>query len=135
MIDRSETRDIPRNPVATLEAAVMFGARVANPILATVLCAVRPLDRTYDRKRSDLILGRLLQAGGRPHMDSGLAGYAPRPGMTASSYAPRSQFSPLCDSPALRGTHRVLQARRLAGGTKMPSSRNLSIGCARDRSA
>ena len=53
MIDRSETRDTPRNPVVTLEAAVMFGTRVAKPILAAVMCAVRPLDRTYDRKRSD----------------------------------------------------------------------------------
>ena len=72
MIGRSETRDTPRNPVATLETALLFGTRVAKPILAAVMCAVRPLDRTYDRKRSDpRLLHLLLRAGGRPHMDSG----------------------------------------------------------------
>src|SRR5438105_13343665 len=65
VIGRSETRDTPRNPVATLEAAVMFGTRVAKPILAAVMCAVRPLDRTYDRKRSD------------PHAAPPLAGRGP----------------------------------------------------------
>ena len=72
VIGRSETRDTPRNPVATLETALLFGTRVAKPILAAVMCAVRPLDRTYDRKRSDpRLLHLLLRAGGRPHMDSG----------------------------------------------------------------
>jgi hypothetical protein len=33
-------------------------------------CATAPKGRTYDRKRSDQPLLRLLQAGGRPHMDS-----------------------------------------------------------------
>src|SRR5437868_11851170 len=43
----------------------MFGTRVAKPILAAVMCAVRPLDRTYDRKRSD------------PHAAPPLAGRGP----------------------------------------------------------
>ena len=53
VIGRSETRDTPRNPVAILDTALLFGTRVAKPILAAVMCDVRPLDRTYDRKRSD----------------------------------------------------------------------------------
>ena len=65
VIGRSETRDTPWNPVATLETAVLFGTRVAKPILAAVMCDVRPLDRTYDRKRSD------------PHAAPPLAGRGP----------------------------------------------------------
>ncbi len=34
MIDRSQTRDTPRDPAAILETANLFGTRVAEPILA-----------------------------------------------------------------------------------------------------
>ena len=37
MIDRSQTRDTPRDPVA-IETAFLFGPRVAETILATVIC-------------------------------------------------------------------------------------------------
>ena len=50
MIDRSQTRDTPRDPVA-IETAVLFGTRVAETILAAVICD-RIKGRTYDRKRS-----------------------------------------------------------------------------------
>jgi hypothetical protein len=85
VIGRSETRDTPRNPVATLETALLFGTRVAKPILAAVMCAVRPLDRTYDRKRSDpRLLHLLLRAGGRPHMGSGSRDPGRSPGVASA---------------------------------------------------
>jgi hypothetical protein len=51
VIDRSQMRDTPKFVVA-LDAAKLFGTRVAETILAAVMCD-RAKNRTYDRKRSD----------------------------------------------------------------------------------
>jgi hypothetical protein len=61
-IDR-KTRDTPWNPVVHLEAAILFGTRAAEPILAGGHISP-PTDRTYDRKRSFRFSAKnLLQAG------------------------------------------------------------------------
>jgi hypothetical protein len=62
-IDR-KTRDTPWNPVVHLEAAILFGTRAAEPILAGGHVSPPTTDRTYDRKRSGCCpLKDLLQAG------------------------------------------------------------------------
>src|SRR6266849_6366085 len=46
-------REIPHSPVALYEVANLFGALVAETILASVQCASAQTGRTYGRKRSD----------------------------------------------------------------------------------
>src|SRR6185437_2039370 len=92
-IDRSQSRgNTPWNPLVA-NTAIMSGARAVNPILAAVMCdrdnrpdiwpqslrseLIHSLasrgPSTYGRNRFDQNSFILLQAGGRPHMDSGLA--------------------------------------------------------------
>ena len=68
MIDRSMTREIPHSPVALHEVAHLFGALVAETILASV--HVRAHKQAGHMDASDLIkaLQNTLQGGGRPHM-------------------------------------------------------------------
>ena len=68
MIDRSMTREIPHSPVALHEVAHLFGAPVAETILASV--HVRAHKQAGHMDASDLIkaLQNILQGGGRPHM-------------------------------------------------------------------
>src|SRR5438105_4151687 len=82
VIGRSETRDTPRNPVATLEAAVMFGTRVAKPILARSEERRVGKERTYDRKRSDSKDAPPL-AGRGPSRSALRGGSAPRPSLAS----------------------------------------------------
>ncbi len=71
MIDRSKTRDTPSGPVALYEAALLFGTRVAETILASV--HVRAHQQAGHMDASDLIkaLQNTLRGGGRPHMGLG----------------------------------------------------------------
>ena len=68
MIDRSMTREIPHSPVTLHEVAYLFGALVAETILASV--HVRAHKQAGHMDASDLIkaLQNTLQGGGRPHM-------------------------------------------------------------------
>ena len=68
VIDRSMTREIPHSPVALHEVVHLFGALVAETILASV--HVRAHKQAGHMDASDLIkaLQNTLQAGGRPHM-------------------------------------------------------------------
>lgn len=68
MIDRSMTREIPHSPVALHEVVHLFGALVAETILASV--HVRAHKQAGHMDASDLIkaLQNTLQGGGRPHM-------------------------------------------------------------------
>jgi len=62
------TREIPHSPVALHEVAHLFGALVAETILASV--HVRAHKQAGHMDASDLIkaLQNTLQGGGRPHM-------------------------------------------------------------------
>ncbi len=62
------TREIPHFPVALYEVAHLFGALVAETILASV--HVRARQQAGHMDASDLIktLQNTLQGGGRPHM-------------------------------------------------------------------
>src|SRR5438309_10517865 len=53
VIDRSKTRDIPIEPLAIYEVALVFGAHVAETILASVHVRAHFTGRTYGR--NDLI--------------------------------------------------------------------------------
>jgi hypothetical protein len=70
VIDRSMTREIPHSPVALHEVAHLFGALVAETILASV--HVRAHKQAGHMDASDLIkaLQNTLQGRGRPHMGS-----------------------------------------------------------------
>ena len=68
MVNRSMTREIPHFPVAVHEVAHLFGALVAETILASV--HVRAHQQAGHMDASDLTkaLQITLQRGGRPHM-------------------------------------------------------------------
>ena len=70
MIDRFETRDTPPTSLA-LQAALLFGTRVAETILASV--HVRTHQQAVHMNASDPIklLLKPLVRGSRPHMKSG----------------------------------------------------------------
>ena len=66
-IDRSTTRDTPTEPMASIQAAVLFGTPVAETILASV--HVRAHRQAGHMNASDPIeaLHNALRGGGRPH--------------------------------------------------------------------
>jgi hypothetical protein len=70
VINRSSTREIPHFPVALYEVALLFGALVAETILASV--HVRAHKQAGHMGASDLIkaLQNILRGGGRPHMEN-----------------------------------------------------------------
>lgn len=69
MINRSQTWDTPRDPVA-IDTACLFGTRVAEAILAAVIATAQKAGHMI---ASDLIgptsaPNQILPARGRPHM-------------------------------------------------------------------
>lgn len=68
MINRSMTREIPHSPVTLYEVAHLFGALVAETILASVHVGAHK--QAGHMNASDLIkaLQNTLRGGGRPHM-------------------------------------------------------------------